>query len=378
VTFSCQDGLSGIATCTPPVTVTANGASQEVTGTATDNAGNTSLIAVPVSIDKTNPGISYTLSSTANSNGWNNSDVTVTFACSDTLSGIDSCTSPVTLTVNGQSVVGTAIDEAGNVSTVTVGPLQIDKTAPTITASVSTPPNTQGWNNGAVTITFACSDELSGIESCTQPVTVSQEDMNQTVVGTAIDEAGNVSTTTVTVSIDGTKPTIVATQTPSANSYGWNNSNVTVSFTCSDPLSGISSCSSPVTISTEGASQSVSGSTTDNAGNSTLVTASVNIDKTIPTTGTVTASSTVLIMPGAVTISAPVSDGLSGVARVEYYVDTDPGVGNATSMSVSGGNASASVNVTGGALSNHNIGVRAQDKAGNWSTVKTVNILILL
>lgn len=104
----------------------------------------------------------------------------------------------------------------------------------------------------------------------------------------------------------------------------------------------------------------------------------VNIDKTAPTTGTVSASTTLLLLPGAVTITTPIADSLSGIARVEYYVDTDPGIGNGTAMTVSGGTATASVSITGGALSNHIVGVRTLDKAGNWSAIQTVTISLLL
>jgi hypothetical protein len=40
VNFMCGDSLSGIAFCTPPQTVSTEGQSQQVTGTALDNAGN--------------------------------------------------------------------------------------------------------------------------------------------------------------------------------------------------------------------------------------------------------------------------------------------------------------------------------------------------
>jgi len=52
---------------------------------------------------------------------------------------------------------------------------------------------------------------------------------------------------------------------------GWNNSNVTVTFTCSDASSGIASCSGPVTVANEGANQSVTGHAVDNAGNTNSI-----------------------------------------------------------------------------------------------------------
>jgi hypothetical protein len=59
--------------------------------------------------------------------------------------------------------------------------------------------------------------------------------------------------------IDNDPPTIVATLTPPPNAAGWNNTDVTVSFQCSDMTSGIASCSGPVVVTTEGAGHVVTG-----------------------------------------------------------------------------------------------------------------------
>jgi hypothetical protein len=113
--------------------------------------------------------------------------------------------------------------------------------------------------------------------------------------------------------VDRTNPTITASAAPAPNAAGWNNSDVTVTFTCSDSGSGIATCPSPVTVG-EGANQSVTRSATDKAGNSASATASpINVDETAPTvsysgnSGTYTVDQTVVI-----TCSA--SDALSGVA----------------------------------------------------------------
>lgn len=69
------------------------------------------------------------------------------------------------------------------------------------------------------------------------------------------------------IGVDNDPPRIGATSIPPPNSNGWNNTNVTVSFTCSDATSGVASCPPPRTVTTEGASQAVSGTATDLAGN---------------------------------------------------------------------------------------------------------------
>lgn len=100
-----------------------------------------------------------------------------------------------------------------------------------------------------------------------------------TIVGT---NAGGSSTITPSLTVDTTPPTITASATPSANGAGWNNSDVTVTFTCSDSGSGIAACQAPITVSTEGASQTVTGTATDKAGNSANAKVTLSIDKTVP------------------------------------------------------------------------------------------------
>src|SRR6266852_5832442 len=85
------------------------------------------------------------------------------------------------------------------------------------------------------------------------------------------------------VGVDNEPPTIKATATPTPNAAGWNNTNVTVTFTCSDVISGVASCPPPQTVTTEGANQIISGTATDNAGNTASTSVSLNIDKTPPT-----------------------------------------------------------------------------------------------
>jgi hypothetical protein len=84
------------------------------------------------------------------------------------------------------------------------------------------------------------------------------------------------------VNIDKTAPLIEAVPNPLPNANGWNNTDVTVSFSASDALSGVLSSTSPVTLHNEGAAQLVTGNATDRAGNTATVNISINIDKTAP------------------------------------------------------------------------------------------------
>ncbi|NNC91290.1 MAG: HYR domain-containing protein [Acidimicrobiia bacterium] len=85
--------------------------------------------------------------------------------------------------------------------------------------------------------------------------------------------------------MDTTPPTATATALPAPNGAGWNNTDVTVSFSGTDPGgSGVASCSAAVVLSAEGAGQSESGTCTDNAGNTSAPASAtdINIDKTAP------------------------------------------------------------------------------------------------
>ncbi len=55
--------------------------------------------------------------------------------------------------------------------------------------------------------------------------------------------------------VDNEPPTIKATATPAPNAAGWNNTDVIVTFTCNDVISGVASCPPPQKVTTEGANQ---------------------------------------------------------------------------------------------------------------------------
>ena len=58
-------------------------------------------------------------------------------------------------------------------------------------------------------MSFSCSDSLSGVLSCAEPVVVTTEGANQTVTGSSIDLASNAASVTVTgINIDKTPPVV--------------------------------------------------------------------------------------------------------------------------------------------------------------------------
>jgi len=127
---------------------------------------------------------------------------------------------------------------------------------------------------------------LSGFDSgptVSGSFTFNQEGAAQTHTFTVTDLAGNSTSATVSdVNIDKTAPIIEAVPNPAPNASGWNSTDVTVSFNATDALSGVFSSSGPVTLSSEGAGQLVTGTATDRAGNTATANITINIDKTAP------------------------------------------------------------------------------------------------
>ena len=297
VSFTCSDTLSGIKSCTGggSVTVSAEGANQSVPGTAVDNADNTNNAGVTgINIDKTAPSLSGAPTTSPNGAGWYNGNVTIHWTASDALSGLaGSAPADSTISSEGTGLAASASvsDRAGNTTNATSSPaVNIDKTAPNTTASA--PP---AWNNTDVTVSLNAADALSGVaatyytldggaQQSGTSVAISTEGIH-TLQFWSVDNAGNTETAkNVEVKIDRTPPTINHTQSPAANGNGWNNADVTVTFTCADTGgSGIASCTAAQTVTTEGKNQAVTGMATDNAGNSATDPATVSIDKTAPT-----------------------------------------------------------------------------------------------
>lgn len=305
----------------------------------------------------------------SNSNGWFDRDVTINWMATDPDPSSGQSALPEATIVNKEGVAtytsASTCDLAGNCATGSVE-VRLDKTAPDIGYSLSASPSLYGWQNSGVTVTFSCADQTSGIDSCSLPETVSGDGMHL-VAGTGVDKAGNSASVNVLVSLDTTKPVVTQQVAPLPNVSGWNNTDVLVTPHCSDNLSGIAACDSAVTLTTEGAHQSIISKALDNANNSSSVSTILNIDKTAPVLGLAAWTSNLKSTAGQATLSVPATDSLSGVAQAEYYVgETDPGVGRGVSMKVEADTVSANFG-TDLSVGVHQITVRVRDQAGNWS-----------
>jgi hypothetical protein len=220
---------------------------------------------------------------------------------------------PVTLTATNTLTVEVRAPPEGGLTLQIVG---VDNDLPTINATAVPLPNASGWNNTAVSVTFTCSDATSGIATCPAPVTVSTDGRAQVISGTAVDHAGNIAATSLTLSLDSTPPTLTPVITPTPNAAGWNKTAVTVDFIASDVLSGLASLTPRTTVTTEGATQLITGAASDLAGNSTTASVTVNIDTTPPSATITEPAPGTLVREEEITLSGTVNDTVSGIAAV--------------------------------------------------------------
>ena len=373
VTIASTDTLSGVtstyysldggefAEYQAPVQVSADGR-HTVRYYAKDKAGNEEAQqAIELNIDIAAPVISYTATPQPNSNSWNNSVVEVVFTGTDTLSGIASCTSTVTVSVEGgsQTVVGSCTDLAGNIAYSTAI-VSVDLSTPGISAAGTPAPNVYGWNKASVSVVFTGTDSVSGLASCTPAAQIEIEGSSQPVDGYCTDYAGLVSTITYLVSIDTSSPSLAYSLVPEANAAGWNNSDVAANFTCADALSGVASCPAGITLSSEGVDLSTAAAAYDFAGNrKDVAVTGVKIDKTAPVS---TAAFAGVYRDGhyisSATVTIEASDALSGVAEREYSLDDGTFTVYTSTFAIE----------TNGA---HTLVFRSKDMAGNQENDRT-------
>ncbi len=205
---------------------------------------------------------------------------------------------------------------------------------PTVTVDYATSDGTAqaGLNYGAVSGTINLGE--AGTQTLTIPILndAAVED-DQTFFLTLSDPTGGPTladggTAMVTILAnptttppDMTPPAITGAPDRRPDATGWYDAPVTVTFLATDDESGVASVTGPVTISGQGANQSVTGTAVDVAGNTASTTVSgINIDLTSPVT-TATVAATGSSATGDHTVTLTAVDNLSGVAQTFYVVD---------------------------------------------------------
>jgi hypothetical protein len=332
VTFICADqGGSGVASCEGSRTVSDEGGAQAVVGTATDTAGNSATDTASVSIDKTAPSITAAADRDANAAGWYKDDVTVTYTAGDALSGVSgSPASDVLGQGADQSTSATVTDAAGNSASAGLTGINVDKTAPVLTGSFP-----QGWHTDDVTVTWSCTDALSGVATGPANQTVSGEGANLSSTASCTDAAGNTVAKTVEgIQIDRHAPTTVASSSGTPVN-GWYNADVAVTLAAGDNLSGIGATyytvdggatqpySSAVTLA-EG-THTIGFWSTDNAGivETPAGSLTIKVDKTAPTTEVINPISpdSGWFVTSGIPVAFKAADAGSGVSATYYTID---------------------------------------------------------
>ncbi len=303
VSWTVSDPDTGVASSSGcgPSTFTTGTDGRLTSCTATNGDGLSATRSVRIRIDLFSPFITAT-ATTASGNryfpeAWATEAVTVHYTCVDlhlptvASSGLASCSGDQTFTEEGNiaSTSGTATDNAGNVATVAYGPIRIDRTAPTISASATTADSNSypagSWTNQAVTVHYTCADSLSGIVGCMgdQLFSFDTGADGTASAGTARDVAGHTAYAAFgPIRIDRTVPTIVFNG--NAGTYEVDQT-VDITCTASDAGSGVATTTCPETA--RGAADYVGTSSTtsvtliataaDNAGNSASATTTFTV-----------------------------------------------------------------------------------------------------
>ncbi len=276
VTISCSPASGSIF---PLGTTTVNCSS-------TDAAGNNANGSFNVTVqDSTAPVIIPTVTGTVGANGWYTSDVSVSWSITDAQTEIKSSTgceaAALTDETTGVTLTCSATNNVDLVNSVSVE-IKIDKTAPTnVLLSAAGTLGSNGWYTSAVTILTSGEDPISGV-NCTADQIFSTDTPGIEVNGSCTNGAGmSTNAAPLTIKIDTTAPAIAYQgQHPAANGSGWNNTDVALTWECTDAVT------TPVTqtLTSEAANQSATGTCTDLAGNTASDTqGGINIDKTAPT-----------------------------------------------------------------------------------------------
>ena len=211
-----------------------------------------------------------------------------------------------------------------------------DTTPPVITYALTGTLGANGWYTSDVSLVWSVTDDESAVVSSgCDMLTLDSDTASQSFSCEAISEGGT-STETVTLKRDTTSPNLTFAPEPLATTNGWHNTDVTVTYTCTDETSGVDPVASDLATDVLTATGSALATCVDFAGNNATASYSAQIDKDKP----VISSSLSPTANGAgwhntvVTVSFSCTDSASGI-------DQDTVSGTSVTLS-EGANQSAS------------------------------------
>ena len=289
-TTTGADTVSEPVTCTEPQHFSADTAGVTVNGSCSNDAGlEQAADSVDLKIDQTAPtDVTMTVTAgTPGANGWYTSDVTVATTGTDPTSGV-SCTAEQTVTAEGTTVVtGECTNGAGLTTHAANLTIKLDKSGPSASLAVTAGTlGANGWYTTNVTVATTGADSISGPVTCTTDQQLTNETTGQAVNGSCTNAAGlTTQANQLTVKIDTTGPTAALTITAGTlGTNGWYITDVTITTTGTDTISGPTTCTDAQMFSDETTGLTVTGSCTNQAGlASDANPLTIKIDKTRPT-----------------------------------------------------------------------------------------------
>ncbi len=274
VDFTGSDLTSGIDSCDAAKSYGGpDTAAASLSGSCRDRAGNPSASAsYTLKYDATAPVVTHGVPiRPPDHDGWYNRPIAFALQGTDATSGIDgSCSTagyagPDSATA---SYAGACDDKAGNRG-FKAFPLRYDATGPQAVATPSRGADVNGWYNQPLSVSYAGSDPVSGLESCAPPESYGGPDSAAAVVsGICLDKAGNAGLASLDLRYDSTSPQVAgATPSRAPDANGWYSKPLSVRFHGTDATSEIESCTEASYGGPDAGTASVTGSCRDRAGN---------------------------------------------------------------------------------------------------------------
>jgi hypothetical protein len=214
-----------------------------------------------------------------------------------------------------------------------------DSTAPVANPTSSPTPNTAGWNNSPVTITWRWADSGSGLDTANCPATSTVSvDGSTTVSSSCADWKGNTASANTPVKVDMTRPTVTVTGVTDGASYA---SNAVPLAGCSsvDAGSGIATTASMTTSGTTSVTVTCAGAA-DNAGNTQTAAVTATYAVTSPGASSTTVAPTTTTQAPTPTTSDPAPT-ITPIAVIAATTTVTPTTTTAASAPVAANSAPA-------------------------------------
>ena len=272
VSFTGSDATSGLVSCDAAKSYSSpDSKGTSLGGTCRDQAGNAGSTTFGFKYDATAPQVTSAVPTrTPDRAGWYNRPVVVVAQGTDSTSGLASCPGVTYAGPDGDDapVAGTCLDLAGNVGRKGFT-IDYDATGPQAAALPSRGPDANGWYNHALTVSYAGTDRVAGLDSCAAAESYDGPDSGSAVLtGICLDKAGNASIAAYPLAYDATAPQVTGvTPARAPDAAGWYNRALSVSFHGSDDTSGVEACTQTTYAGPDSAGASVSGSCRDRAAN---------------------------------------------------------------------------------------------------------------